>query len=229
MSPEQKYAQQQLSVEFILGGTFDPVHNGHLAIFKTLRQAAPDATIRVIPCAIPPLKAKARASFEQRVEMLKLALKGQKKWLLDNREQNRQGKSYTVDTLCSLKREQPLTTFVLVMGADSVVDLQQWHHWHKLSELCHLIVFNRPGVKEEQVRHSLNSVNFKLKAQFEDLKESAAGRAFYMKMPEKNESSTEIRDTLINAGTLINGDTVDLSQPQSVIEYIHQNRLYLSQ
>ena len=155
--------------------------------------------------------------------MLKLALKGQAHWLLDTREQAREGKSYTVDTLRSLKEENPLTTFVLVMGADSAVDLAQWHDSQKLAGLCHLLVFNRPGIHGQQVRDSLSSAKFEIHEAFKDLKADSSGKAMYMKMPEKKESSTEIRDTLGN------GEPADLSQPQSVIEYIHQNRLYSSQ
>lgn len=206
--------------EYIYGGTFDPVHNGHLELIEQMRLLAPSIVIRVIPCAVPALKKLPGTSFKQRCEMLELALKNFSNIEIDQREAEREGASYTIDTIEELKKEHPEKLLTLVMGADSINDIQKWHRWESLSNFCHLLVFNRPGFDDSEIRASIRSSGFKLFDDFDNLKKTDTGGAFYAQMPEKQESSTEIRQSSSLSGA------ASYMLPESVIEYIRKNRLY---
>lgn len=129
----------------ILGGTFDPVHNGHLRAAWEAAEAL-DATVRLVPAHVPPHRPPPVASAEQRVAMLRAALAGQRRLTLDTRELQRDGPSWTVDTLRGLRAEhgaaQPL---VLLVGADAFAGLSAWHRWRELFALAHIGVLTRPG------------------------------------------------------------------------------------
>ncbi|TQV85448.1 nicotinate-nucleotide adenylyltransferase [Aliikangiella coralliicola] len=211
------------SLEFLYGGTFDPVHYGHLAIIDGLRTLAPDTPIRIIPCAVPALKGKPSTLFEQRVEMLELATENFKQIIIDQREVDREGASYTLDTLVTLKKDYPDKQFVLVMGADTVASIQQWYQWQKLSQICHLLIFNRPGISNEAVEQATKDADFRLVESFNALTTMKAGNAYFQIMKEKIHSSTQIKQSVRNKLTL------DSMLPESVIEYICQNHLYMSE
>jgi nicotinate-nucleotide adenylyltransferase len=129
----------------ILGGTFDPVHLGHLRVAWEAAEAL-DAQVRLMPARLPPHRPAPVADAQQRVAMLELALAGQDRLVLDTRELRRGGPSYTVDTLRELRAEasaeQPL---ILLLGADAFAGLTSWHEWHRLFELAHIVVLTRPG------------------------------------------------------------------------------------
>ncbi len=215
-------------VEFVFGGTFDPVHLGHLAIIRRLKEIAPHNTVRLIPCAVPALKAAPGASFIQRCEMLSLAMSELSGWKLDRREEFRAGASYTVDTLRELHLEYPDRHWVLVMGADSLADFKRWHCWQDFSNLCHLLVLNRPGINEEQMNLALTDSGFKRAESFDALTQTPTGLIYFDKMPEKPESSSQIRQNLSAIGHEGNAPA-DYMLPDSVIEYIRSNRLYKSE
>jgi len=131
----------------IFGGTFDPVHLGHLrAAWEAAEQL--DAEVRMMPAHVPPHRPPTRASAAQRVALLRAALEGQDRLQLDTRELQREGPSYSVDTLADLRRElgqqQPL---VLLVGADAFAGLDRWDRWQELFELAHIGVLTRPGVE----------------------------------------------------------------------------------
>ncbi|MEP6938821.1 MAG: nicotinate-nucleotide adenylyltransferase [Rudaea sp.] len=132
----------------ILGGTFDPVHNGHLRVAWEAAEAL-DAEVRLMPAHVPPHRPAPVASAELRVRMLELALRGQSRLRVDTRELDRAGASYTVDTLRGLRAEvgdeQPL---ILLVGADAFGGLPTWREWHALFELAHIAMLTRPGRTE---------------------------------------------------------------------------------
>ncbi len=132
----------------ILGGTFDPVHNGHLRVAWEAAEAF-DAEVRLMPAHVPPHRAAPVASAAQRVRMLETALQGQSRLVVDTRELDRAGASYTVDTLRGLRAEigdaQPL---ILLVGADAFGGLPTWHEWHALFDLAHIAMLTRPGRTE---------------------------------------------------------------------------------
>ncbi len=128
----------------ILGGTFDPVHIGHLnAAWEAA--ALLDAEVRLVPARVPPHRASPVASADERVALLRVALRGQSRLVLDTRELDREGLSYTVDTLAGMRAEQGARPLVLLLGEDAFAGLTSWHRWEQLFELAHLGVLTRPG------------------------------------------------------------------------------------
>jgi nicotinate-nucleotide adenylyltransferase len=129
----------------LFGGTFDPVHVGHLRVAWEAAEAL-DAVVHMVPCHVPPHRDQPVASAPHRYEMLRRALAGQRRLVADDRELRRAGPSYTVDTLLDLRREhgdeRPL---VLLVGADAFAGLSSWHRWRELFQLAHLGVLTRPG------------------------------------------------------------------------------------
>jgi nicotinate-nucleotide adenylyltransferase len=129
----------------ILGGTFDPVHLGHLnAAWEASELLGADVCL--IPAGNPPHRQPPVASAAQRVAILRAALHGQERLTLDTRELERSGPSYTVDTLTALRAEQGDRPLVLLLGADAFGGLVSWHRWRALFELAHVGVLVRPGV-----------------------------------------------------------------------------------
>ena len=127
----------------IFGGTFDPIHNGHLrSALEVLQQFDLDH-IRLIPSARPPHREQPKATPEQRVMMLHLAIKNSAQFVVDDRELKREGASYTIDTLKSLRQEMPDTRLYLILGSDAFSGLSTWHQWDKLLDFSHIIVMQR--------------------------------------------------------------------------------------
>jgi len=129
----------------IFGGTFDPVHFGHLRCALELLQDLSLTEVRLIPCRIPPHRDTPCASAEQRLRMLRAALDSTPGLVIDTRELSREGPSYSVDTLQSLRAEVGATPLCLILGQDAFNGLDSWHCWQELIELAHLVVAHRPG------------------------------------------------------------------------------------
>jgi nicotinate-nucleotide adenylyltransferase len=129
----------------IFGGTFDPVHYGHLRCAQELLQDLPLDEVRLVPCRIPPHRDTPHANVEQRLRMLKAALDGAPGLRVDDRELSREGLSYTVDTLHSLRTELGSTPLCLIVGMDAFNALDRWHRWQELIDLAHIVVAHRPG------------------------------------------------------------------------------------
>ncbi|QKT03098.1 nicotinate-nucleotide adenylyltransferase [Ectothiorhodospiraceae bacterium 2226] len=129
----------------LLGGTFDPVHYGHLRpALEAVETLALDE-LRLIPAARPPHRAAPAAPATERVAMVSLAVAGESRFRVDARELSRTGPSYTVDTLESLRAEVGTTPLVLLLGMDAFLGLHTWHRWERLAALAHLAVMTRPG------------------------------------------------------------------------------------
>jgi nicotinate-nucleotide adenylyltransferase len=130
----------------IFGGTFDPIHYGHLRLAEELADAAKLGEVRFMPSGTPPHRARPGAEPTHRVEMVRLAIEGNMRFVLDQRETKRSGPGYTYDTLSELRRElgaqRPLA---LLVGADAFLELATWHRWHSLFDLAHIVVAYRPG------------------------------------------------------------------------------------
>lgn len=209
--------------EFVFGGTFDPIHRGHLAIIKRLEQISKSTPVRIIPCAIPPLKLQPNTSFEDRVTMLRLATQEFSSVIIDERESLRQRPSYTVETLQQLHQEIPNRILVLVMGMDTLADIGRWYQWQMLSQMCHLLVLNRPGIQIIELESHIQNAGYRQVETFAALKTAANGLAMCVNMPEMLHSSTQIR------GSIDSQQPLDSLLPRSVIEYIHQHQLYQSE
>lgn len=129
----------------ILGGTFDPVHNAHLRVAWEASEFL-DAEVRLVPARVPPHRPPPVADAAQRTALLRAALKGQGRLVVDERELRREGASYTVDTLAGLRAEiGPQRPLVLLVGADAFAGLASWHRWRELFRYAHVGVLSRPG------------------------------------------------------------------------------------
>lgn len=209
--------------EFFFGGTFDPIHFGHLAIIEALQKTCQQIPVRIIPCAIPALKNLPATTFSQRVDMLKLATGQLEHIIIDTRESERKNASYTIDTLESLKLEFINKRFILVMGMDTILDLKKWHRWQDLVKYCHLIIVNRPNFDSDLVEKKISETDFNLVNHFDDLLKKECGNAWFLTMPNHLHSSTNIRQKIpidTNWSSLL---------PKVVADYIKDNHLYESE
>ncbi len=151
----------------ILGGTFDPIHHGHLRCAQELLQDLPLDEVRLIPCHIPPHRDAPHASALQRARMLQAAVEGVPGLRVDDRELSREGPSYTVDTLHGLRAEFGATPLCLIVGMDAFNGLDSWHRWQELIGLAHIVVAHRPGWRAPQTgavaellqRHAVDSAS----------------------------------------------------------------------
>jgi nicotinate-nucleotide adenylyltransferase len=130
----------------ILGGTFDPIHFGHLRLAEEVADACKLGVVRFVPTAVPPHRTTPQVTAADRLEMTRLAIADNRCFTLDDRELGRAGPSYTFDTLTELRRDVGATRPIcLLLGADAFLDLATWHRWHEIFGLAHLAVAHRPG------------------------------------------------------------------------------------
>lgn len=187
------------------GGSFDPVHNGHLAIARTARDRL-DAEVILVPARDPPHKPPTAADAAQRVEMLELAIVGEPGLRVDRRELARSGPSWTVDTLVELRAELgPEAPIAWLIGADSLRQLHTWNRWTRLFELAHIIAVARPGVDLEDaaLRVEAPEVLARIAPRRCDpaaLAASPAGGFALLALPQlRPESSSELRRRIAGA------------------------------
>ncbi len=183
-----------MSPALFYGGTFDPVHAGHLAVARAVRDVF-GAGVAFVPAADPPHRAAPGASAAQRAQMLALAIADEPGFSVDARELRRSGPSWTVGTLRELRAERgPDAPLAWVLGADSFRGLPGWHEWETLMDLAHFVVAVRPG-------HALDALPGRLAAVCEGrwredpaaLAEAPAGRLFRLDMALHPASATEVR------------------------------------
>lgn len=210
----------------IFGGTFDPVHYGHLRLAEELAETARLSEVRFIPSGTPPHRTAPGASAADRVDMARLAIAGNPRFSVDDREARRAGPGYTYDTLTELRAEcgasQPLA---LLLGADAFLELATWHRWRGLFDLAHVIVAYRPGfpidtwqsrmpeplAHEYAARHMLQPLAVHL---------APAGGIAAVSMTGLDISATFVRNA-VRAGT-----SARYLLPDSVLDYIESRGLY---
>lgn len=183
----------------IFGGTFDPVHNGHLRAAWEAGEAL-DADVFMVPAKVPPHRAQPVASAARRAAMLRAALAGQPRLRLDLRELERDGPSYTFDTLESVRAEigvaRPL---VLLVGADAFAELSSWHRWRGLFDLAHVCVLTRPAQIPAMPAALAAAVAPRLTEDVATLRSTPAGCVLNMIVTSLGISATRIR-ALLAAG-----------------------------
>ncbi|WP_329741000.1 nicotinate-nucleotide adenylyltransferase [Dyella sp. A6] len=178
----------------ILGGTFDPVHIGHLnAAWEAAEVLGAD--VRLMPASVPPHRPPPVATAAQRVAMLRAALAGQSRLSLDARELERAGPSYTVDTLAALRAEVGARPLVLLVGEDAFAGLASWHRWQALFELAHVGVLTRPGtaLAWPAALHEATQARLVPPAALAD---SAAGQVAAVPITPLEISATHVRELL---------------------------------
>ncbi len=208
----------------VFGGTFDPIHYGHLRLAEELADRLGLAQVRMIPARVPPHRATPRVTSAHRLEMTRLACAGNARFLVDDRECRRDGASYTVDTLRELRAELGnAVPLCLLMGVDAYLALMTWSRWKELYALAHIVIAHRPGfafdpadmpggLADETAARRVRTA--------EHLFANPAGAVLAM-----DTSALEISATAIRAG-LREGRSVRYLLPDSVLDYIARNHLY---
>ena len=213
----------------IFGGTFDPIHFGHLRLAQELAESMHMAEVRFVPGGTPPHRAAPQVTSEQRLAMARLAIDGNPLFAVDDREVRRSGPGYTVDTLAEVRREigakRPLC---LLLGADAFLELATWRRWHDLFELAHLVVAHRPGFPPESWPARMpeplaREYSARLMHQPFAVHLAAAGGIATQAIAALDISASMIRDSLAR------GVSPRYLLPDPVLDYIGSRGLYVTQ
>ena len=188
-----------MSAMGVFGGTFDPIHYGHLRTAFEVLQALRFAEVRFMPCGTPPHRGTPVAAPEQRLAMVRAATEGQHGFVVDDRELSRDGPSYSVDTLTALRGEFPLRPVALIIGMDAFLGLPKWYHWQEILQLAHIVVAHRPGWKAPDIGPLGELLAERGTHRIGDLHQAKSGHIYILDVTQLEISSTDIRD-LVTAG-----------------------------
>jgi nicotinate-nucleotide adenylyltransferase len=204
----------------ILGGTFDPIHFGHLRPAAEVLAALALAEIRFLPAANPPHRHAPLVSAADRLAMVELAIAGHAGFVSDDRELRRGGPSYMVPTLESLRAEVGNRPLCLLLGIDAFLGLETWYQWARLPELAHLVVLTRPGWTFPEAAALPAWARDRMATGAGELAQFPAGRIYYQPVTPQAISASAIREKIAR------GESVQGLVPEAVWEYIGRHRLY---
>lgn len=204
----------------IFGGTFDPIHYGHLRPAQEILRALDLAEIRFIPAANPPHRPAPVATAEQRWHMVALAVAGIPGFIADKREINRGGLSYTVETLESLRNEWNARSLCLVMGMDAFSGMGSWHQAEKLPTLVNIIVMTRPGWTFSGKETLPSWAQGCIEHDRNKLIHQTNGKIIFQEVTPQPISATLVREAIAR------GESVQNFIPLAILEYIRANRIY---
>jgi nicotinate-nucleotide adenylyltransferase len=210
----------------ILGGTFDPIHYGHLRLAQHVSEVLKLEEVRLVPSRTPPHRAAPRISADDRLAMVKLAAADNALFRVDEREMRRSGPGYTVDTLAELRDEVgEVRPLCLLVGADAFLDFATWHRWHELFDLAHIVVAHRPGFPvdawhERMPQPLAREYGGRLLQQPLAVHLAPAGGIAVVAITALDISATMIRDCLKA------GSSPRYLLPDSVLDYIRARKLY---
>ena len=212
----------EMEIIGIFGGTFNPIHNGHLVLAQTVLDTLHCTQIRVIPAAVPPHKEPPAVTAQHRTAMVQLAIQDHPKLVLDTCELDRQGTSYTIETLLLLRQRFPSQALCLMMGQDSYQKLPTWHRWLELLDYSHLLVVHRADREKTLLLHPEHQGKLvDIAAAPEAFAAQANGLISFLPITPPDISSTRIREQLSQ-----NDKSVVTEIPAQVFSYIQLNRLY---
>ncbi|HET7844121.1 MAG TPA: nicotinate-nucleotide adenylyltransferase [Xanthomonadales bacterium] len=204
----------------VFGGTFDPIHHAHLRVALEAGEAL-DAHVHMIPAAVPPHREQPLANARQRLAMLELALAGQQRLLADPRELERDGASYTVDTLASLRADYgPARPLVLLLGADAFAGLSTWHRWREIFSLAHVVALTRPGHGGVFEAELAGEWYTRRVGSLDELGASPAGRCAPLEVTALEISASAVREAIARGGS------ARYLVPAAVDDYIRRHALY---
>lgn len=183
----------------VFGGTFDPVHYGHLRSAFEMLQALSFEQVRFVPCGDPPHRGVTYATSAQRLRLVELAIAGQDGFVADDRELRRGGPSYTVDTLQTLREEHTNRSLGLIVGMDAFLGLTGWHRWDEILDFAHIVVAHRPGWKAPDIGELGELIAEHGTHRVDDLHNTTHGFIHIHAVTQLEIASTEIRD-LVAAG-----------------------------
>ena len=178
----------------IFGGTFDPIHYGHLRTAFEMLQALRFDEVRFMPCGNPPHRETPHADADLRLKMVQVATEGQYGFVVDDRELQREGPSYSVDTLTALRSEFPLRSLALIIGMDAFLSLPKWYLWREILQLSHIVVAHRPGWRAPDVGPLGELLADRGTHRIGDLHQSKSGHIYIHDVTQLEISSTEIRE-----------------------------------
>jgi nicotinate-nucleotide adenylyltransferase len=205
----------------ILGGSFDPIHNGHLIPAKQIATELMIKKVKLLPTFISPHKTHTFTTNEHREAMAKLACDTDELFEFDDRELRRNSTSYTVDTLRELKQEYPQHTLYFFMGFDSLLNFHLWHDYATILTLCHIVVSKRPNYQLTPNNKNTTQLLSNFQCSFaQHNPKKTAGDILLFNQVSINISSTELRN-LIKSNANISAHI-----PANIADYIHQHRLY---
>lgn len=209
-----------MSAMGIFGGTFDPIHYGHLRTAFEVLQALRFDEVRFMPCGMPPHRGEPVATAEERLAMVTAATEGQRGFVVDDRELSRDGPSYSVDTLSALRGEFPLRPIALIIGMDAFLGLPKWYHWQELLQLAHIVVTHRPGWKAPDIGPLGELLADRGTHRIGDLHQAKSGHIYILDVTQLEISSTDIRD-IVSAGR-----DPRFLMPDAVRDLIHESGCY---
>ncbi len=201
----------------IYGGTFNPVHYGHLRTANEVKALFGLDDLRLLPCYQPAHRDCPQVSAAMRLKMLSLAVCEFPELSIDKRELERQGISYMVDTLASLRKENTNTPLILFIGLDAFQGLQGWQRWQNLFDYAHIVVMTRPHFEQEKLAEFYLN---RLVNNRQSLKDHSNGKIYFQQVMAVDISATLIREKCLN-----NESLSDLL-PENVIKYIQTQHLY---
>lgn len=207
----------------VFGGTFDPIHFGHLRLAEEMAEALGLAQVVFIPAGQPPHRGTPRIPAEHRLAMTRRAVAGNPGFTVDAREVERDAPSYTVDTLEAMRGERgSALPLWLLMGADAFLGLPDWHQWRRLFDLANIAVAARPGTDLRQSGRLPASLRAELERRQVDTAGAvgASGSVLLCEMTPLDISATAIRAILARRGS------ARYLLPDAVLDYIHEHRLY---
>lgn len=183
----------------VFGGTYDPIHYGHLRTAFEMLQSLRFDEVAFMPCGDPPHRDRPAASADLRLAMVRVATEGQKGFIVDDRELLRSGPSYSVDTLAALRAEFPSRSIALIIGMDAFLGLDKWYQWREIMQLAHIVVAHRPGWRAPDIGPLGEILDAAGTHRIDDLHKSSSGHIYVHDVTQLEISSTEIRE-LVAAG-----------------------------
>lgn len=204
----------------IFGGTFDPVHYGHLRAAVEAVERLDLPVLRLMPAGVPPHRGRPFATAADRLRMLRLAVEGHPELAVDDREIRRAGASYMVDTLSAVRAEAPAEPLLLLIGQDAANGLDTWHEWRRLFDLAHLVILRRPDSVDAYSPTLLEALGPRLVDRVEPLRDRSRGLVLPLDITQLDISSTDIRVMIANRRSPA------FLLPEPVIAYIERHGLY---
>lgn len=201
----------------LMGGTFDPIHWGHIHSAQFIAEQLSLNSVTLMPCKIPVHKQQAQTSEQHRCAMLQAVCQQFTLFELDDRELTRTSASYTLTSLQEIKQQQPERPLYFLIGMDSLISFTSWHQWQQILQLCHLVVCVRPNSHLTAVSAELQPLITQNKTK---LLTQASGLIYLADNPHHDISSTHVRQALSAQ------QTIEDLVPNIIAEYIHHHQLY---
>lgn len=206
----------------LFGGTFDPIHNGHLSVAEGLFKSLPFENIQLIPSRNPPNGKQPKVSLKERIAMIKLAIADKPFLKLNTMEIEREGISYTIDTLKSCQQIFRNKSLCLILATDVFSHLNEWHEWENILKYCHIIIAERPQFSLPKEKWDSELLKKHKTENAKDLHHLPTGKILLLKTTSSRITATEIRQNLAKEDY----QAVATMLPKPVLDHIQKHELY---